>query len=307
MDEEVNFASSVRPRGGGGPRSGPSPRWRLCWAQFPEAQEGEAEVSNPLTSSVSGSSTIFIERMVILQDAAESLLCKLYELYTMQDFLAVDFPKLSEILIKKFPEHPKEINLSKVEKGNLERLLGNAEGMLENLQPWYYCLVDVMEYYGGVLSVLGEANALLGSADPPYCESLVKSFAQTASDAMRVQILPGLHYKGVLIVQLYALAYYLDYRSKPISGFDSHEKPVEHDSLLVFLMRFDSVIPCLQQDFADFQLVISPSRPSSGLTVPWRPARTSWRRRRFSRRTRGTGTPSDLSRTFRTSRSARTR
>ena len=27
---------------------------------IPEAQEGEAEVSNPLTSSVSGSSTIFI-------------------------------------------------------------------------------------------------------------------------------------------------------------------------------------------------------------------------------------------------------
>lgn len=225
---------------------------------IPEAQEGEAEVSNPLTSSVSGSSTIFIERMVILQDAAESLLCKLYELYTMQDFLAVDFPKLSEILIKKFPEHPKEINLSKVEKGNLERLLGNAEGMLENLQPWYYCLVDVMEYYGGVLSVLGEANALLRSADHSYCESLVKSFAQTASDAMRVQILLASTPK-VLIVQLYALAYYLDYRSKPISGFDSHEKPVEHDSLLVFLMRFDSVIPCLQQDFADFQLVIEKS------------------------------------------------
>ena len=107
--------------------------------------------------------------------------------------------------------------MSKVEKGNLERLLGNAEGMLENLQPWYYCLVDVMEYYGGVLSVLGEANALLRSADHSYCESLVKSFAQTASDAMRVQILWPPPPK-VLIVQLYALAYYLDYRSKPISA-----------------------------------------------------------------------------------------
>ncbi|QDZ19165.1 hypothetical protein A3770_02p16830 [Chloropicon primus] len=221
----------------------------------PEASENEAEVSNPLTSSVSGSSAIFIERMVILQDAAESLLCKLYELYTMQDYLATDFPKLSEILIKKFPEHPKEINLSKVDKNNLERVLDNVEGMLDSLQPWYYCLVDVMEYYSGVLSVLGEANALLRSADHSYCESLVKSFAQTATDAVRVQILLA-STPRILIVQLYALAYFLDYRSKPISGFDSHEKPHEHDTLLVFLMRFDSVIPCLQQDFADYQLVV---------------------------------------------------
>ena len=219
---------------------------------IPEATERESEVSNPLTSSVSGSSALFIERMVILQDAAESLLCKLYELYTMQDFLAADFPKLSEILVKKFPEHPKEINLSKVDKSNLERLLGKVEGMLENLQPWYYCLVDVMDYYGGVIGVLNEANALLRSADNSSVENLMKNFAQTASDAIRVQILLASTPK-VLIVQLYALAYYLDYRSKPISGFDSHEKPQEHDNLLVFLMRFDSVIPCLQQDCADFQ------------------------------------------------------
>ena len=154
---------------------------------IPEAPSDGREVGmdNPLTATVSGSSALFVERMVILGDAAESLLCKLYELYTMQDYLASGFPKLSELLVKKFPQHPSEINLSKVDKNNLERLLANVEGMLGNLKPWYFCLVDVMEYYKGVLSVLGEANTLLRSSDPALVENLIKSFAQTASDAVR--------------------------------------------------------------------------------------------------------------------------
>lgn len=224
---------------------------------IPEAPSDGREVGmdNPLTATVSGSSALFVERMVILGDAAESLLCKLYELYTMQDYLASGFPKLSELLVKKFPQHPSEINLSKVDKNNLERLLANVEGMLGKLKPWYFCLVDVMEYYKGVLSVLGEANTLLRSSDPALVENLIKSFAQTASDAVRVQILLA-STPRVLIVQLYALAFYLDYRSKPISGFESREKPHEHDDLLLFLTRFDSVIPCLQQDFGEYQVVI---------------------------------------------------
>jgi len=77
---------------------------------IPEAPSDGREVGmdNPLTATVSGSSALFVERMVILGDAAESLLCKLYELYTMQDYLASGFPKLSELLVKKFPQHPSD-------------------------------------------------------------------------------------------------------------------------------------------------------------------------------------------------------
>ena len=224
---------------------------------YGKTKPGE-EVYNPLNSNVTGSSAVFVERMVILGDAAESLLCKLYELYTMQDFLSSGFPKLGDLLVRKFPTHPKDINLTKFNAKSMEHMLSDVEGMIQNLEPWYYCLVDVMEYYKAVLSVLSEADTLLRSADASCVEGLLKSFAQTATGAIRVQVLLASTPKQ-LIVQLYALAYFLDYRSNPNSGLDSHEKPTAHDDLLLFLTRFDSVIPCLQQDFGEYQLLIEKS------------------------------------------------
>ena len=90
---------------------------------FAPEPAGDDETENPLFKSYSGSSNC-VEKAVVLSDAAESLLAKLYELANMAEELSENYPKLTDALTKKFPQHPKKLvaSLQKVDKAGFQKL-----------------------------------------------------------------------------------------------------------------------------------------------------------------------------------------
>ena len=169
-------------------------------------------------------------------------------MYTMKDALVSAFPQLNKVLVRKFPEHPKALNLQKHDKAGYERILSESGKLEEKLKPLYYCLVDVQLYYSAVLKLLREAKETVLAQNPRYTQNLVKSFTQTAIDAVRVQILMA-SIPRKLLIQHYALARHHIYTTSAMRGAEDPEIPPEHDDLVLFNSRFQSVIPCLQMDF----------------------------------------------------------
>ena len=221
---------------------------------FAPEPAGDDETENPLFKSYSGSSNC-VEKAVVLSDAAESLLAKLYELANMAEELSENYPKLTDALTKKFPQHPKKLvaSLQKVDKAGFQKLQQEAAQVTENLQTWYDVLEDVQSYYKAVQTTLDEIKNIILFGQSKHMQYMHRMLFQISCEALRVQILAAsTPYKEVL--QLYALASYLLYKSNPIMNFENKAniKSPQFDALVQFCVRFDAIIPTLQNEFRDY-------------------------------------------------------
>ncbi|KAJ0982888.1 hypothetical protein J5N97_011143 [Dioscorea zingiberensis] len=93
-----------------------------------------------------------MEWVVQLSKVAEGLMTKMYRLNHILDKpdlpsnsysdsfwqagVFPNFPKICIFVSKKFPEHPNKLQLDRVDKFSLDAMHENAEGYLQNLEPW---------------------------------------------------------------------------------------------------------------------------------------------------------------------------
>eukprot|EP00899_Mesostigma_viride_P016193 jgi/Mesvir1/24575/Mv21905-RA.1 len=187
------------------------------------------------------------ERLIMLQSVGTSLLAKLGHLRgvvheaTMGPdcklMLARDAAKITALLLKKWPEHPRILNLDKADKPGWDVLKDRSSRMVELLEPWYLMFCDMVHFHEQTVKVLGDIAVSVMELsllkNPDVCTGFMNLICLLA----RVHLVTdGVPRK--LMLQLYAL-------SRFASGLEDH---VDHLTVNAFADKYAAPIPALQQE-----------------------------------------------------------
>uniref|UniRef100_A0A7S1X4R1 Uncharacterized protein n=1 Tax=Tetraselmis chuii TaxID=63592 RepID=A0A7S1X4R1_9CHLO len=183
-----------------------------------------------------------------LRDTARLLLPQIYHLSdglpvggAYEPALAVlrKHPDLSAKLAKKFgSEHPKNINIDKVDKAGADFLRASASGILECLGPVYGLFEEIAIFQEHTLRVMTDLSQSLLAFSLNYTPQLLDAYMGLFVDACKVHILAA-KVPRALIIQYYTFAY----------NHVNETDPPHFTEVSNFIRAFQDAIPRLQAEF----------------------------------------------------------
>jgi len=148
-------------------------------------------------------------------------------------------PDLAAKLVKKFGvEHPRGVNLEKVDKAGLEAARDAAEDIVAELAPLYGLLEEIAIFQEHTLRVLTDLSQSLLPFSLEYTPELLDSYMGLFTEACKIHILAA-KMPRPLILQMYALAFDFRHSSDP-----PHFKEIS-----LFVLHYQEVFPRLQAEF----------------------------------------------------------
>ncbi|KAK9814453.1 hypothetical protein WJX72_006133 [[Myrmecia] bisecta] len=148
-------------------------------------------------------------------------------------------------LLAKFPEHPRGINVEKVDRLGSEVLWRQADVMANELTPLYCLLQDVAAFQERTVQFL----ISMGQTFAPFCMSytpeLLEGYMDLACAAIRLQLLAR-HMPSKLIIQLYTAVRGL---ATVQAGGEPDGDPPARLQMVHYVTAFDGVVQRLQSEF----------------------------------------------------------
>ncbi|KAJ0982859.1 hypothetical protein J5N97_011114 [Dioscorea zingiberensis] len=142
--------------------------------------------------------------VVQLSKVAEGLMAKMYRLNHILDKpdlpsnsyadsfwqagVFPNFPKICIFVSKKFPEHPNKLQLDRVDKFSLDAMHENAEGYLQNLEPWVMLLVDLMAFREQALRLILDLSSTVITLLPHQNSLILHAFMDLFCSFVRVNL-----------------------------------------------------------------------------------------------------------------------
>ncbi|CAI5478815.1 unnamed protein product [Closterium sp. Yama58-4] len=188
-----------------------------------------------------------------LRNAARGLIPKLYRLSRLVDLgpqdspkpqdqvwksgIVPEFPKLCTHLWRKFPEHPRNLQLDKVDRTALEVFASFGSHFQASLQPWYEVLVDLALFREHALVLLNDLATSIVTLSPMVNPLVLRSFMGLFSDFVRVNIL-SLRAGKKMIVQVHALTVHYTTNGQVPESYDRYGNPKVWQSQGVAIPRY---------------------------------------------------------------------
>ncbi|GAQ83769.1 Nck-associated protein [Klebsormidium nitens] len=149
-----------------------------------------------------------------------------------------EHPKLRALLVKRFPEHPRMLNLDKVDRSATEALFAASGSIQRALEPWCQVLVDLMTFTEQSIVLLDELSRRLIALSPDSNALVMEAFLDLFVAVVRVNMLAG-RVPRKLLLQVHALAHY--------NSVHSSESPVD-PGVFSFVAAYESPVLALQRD-----------------------------------------------------------
>ncbi|KAJ0982970.1 hypothetical protein J5N97_011225 [Dioscorea zingiberensis] len=190
-----------------------------------------------------------MEWVVQLSKVAEGLMTKMYRLNHILDKpdlpsnsysdsfwqagVFPNFPKICIFVSKKFPEHPNKLQLDRVDKFSLDAMHENAEGYLQNLEPWVMLLVDLMAFREQALRLILDLSSTVITLLPHQNSLILHAFMDLFCSFVRVNLFSD-KIPRKMMIQVYTVLHAMsrggrdcDFYHRLVQFVDSYNPPVK--------------------------------------------------------------------------------